>query len=111
MVGLGIFLALAFSSRHTASADVRSTAESIARSEMEYIKNLTYDATHNPPVYTPKSMADLGVGTTWTITTAYSRLDPKGDGTTNDDGLQKISITVNFQGTAVLTVEGYKLAG
>jgi len=110
LVGLMIFMTLTFSSRQTLSADVRSTAESIARSEMEYIKTLPYDATSTPnPVYTKESMSDLGVNSNWDVTIIASRLDPKGDGTGNDEGIQKISVTVFNNGTSVLTVEGYKL--
>ena len=110
LVGLMIFMTLTFSSRQTLSADVRSTAESIARSEMEYIKNLPYDAVHNPPQYTAEPLSDLvGSDISWTITTSFSRLDPKHDLTGNDEGIQKISVTVFNNGTSVLTVEGYKL--
>jgi prepilin-type N-terminal cleavage/methylation domain-containing protein len=112
LVGLGLFTALAFSSKHTINSDVRATAESIARTEMEYLKDpitVAYDATNNPPQYTAKTMASLGMNSRWSITTAFSRLDPKGDGTSNDDGIQKLSVTVIYNGTAVLTVEGYKL--
>jgi len=109
IVGLGIFTALAFSSRHTLNADVRATAESIARSEMEYIKSLPYDGINNPPQYTPQTMANLGMNSSWTISTAFARLDPKADGTGNDDGIQKIAVTVFYKGTSVLIVQGYKL--
>ncbi len=36
LVGLALFTAIAFSSRHSLNADIKSTAESIARSELEY---------------------------------------------------------------------------
>ena len=109
LIGLGLFAALAFSSQHTLHSDIRATAESIARSEMEYIKNLPYDGTHNPPLYTAESMVALGMNSGWTITTSFSRLDPKGDGTGNDDGIQKISVTVFNAGKSILTLGGYKL--
>ena len=109
MVGVALFTAIAFSSRHTLSADIKSTAESIARSEMEYIKTLPYDSTNNPPQSTPATMASLGMGTQWTVTISCSRLDPKNDGTASDDGIQKISVTVLNKSVSILTVEGYKL--
>ncbi len=109
MVGVALFTAIAFSSRHTLNADIKSTAESIARSEMEYIKTLPYDSTNNPPQYTPATMASLGMGTQWTVTISCSRLDPKNDGTASDDGIQKISVTVLNKSVSILTVEGYKL--
>jgi Tfp pilus assembly protein PilV len=111
LVGLGIFTAMAVSSKHTINADVRSTAESVARSELEYVKNLPYDAVNYPPAYTGLSIATLGLDANWTFSLSYpaSRLDPKGDGTTTDDGLQKIIVTVFYKGTTVLIVQGYKL--
>ncbi len=54
-------------------------------------------------------MASLGMGTQWTVTGSFSRLDPKHDGTTSDDGIQKISVTVLNKSVSILTVEGYKL--
>ena len=109
LVSLALFTAIAFSSRHTLNADIKSTAESIARSEMEYIKTLPYDSTHNPPQYTPATMASLGMGTQWTVTVSCARLHPKHDGTAADDGIQIISVTVLNKGVIILTVEGYKL--
>ncbi|MDV2989698.1 MAG: prepilin-type N-terminal cleavage/methylation domain-containing protein [Dehalogenimonas sp.] len=111
-VGLGFLAVLANSSSHTLNADVRATAESIARSQMEYVKAQPYDGS-NPPVYlvdTTKFDATI-----WQITITGERLDPRGDGTGNDDGLQKITITVEYyRGGSwddVVVLEGYKYTG
>ena len=85
-------------------ADERTTAESLARSQMEYIKSQTYDDTNNPPQYLQLSSIPTG----YTIDIAAERLDPVGDGP-GDDGIQKITVTVSHQGNDVLTLEGYKL--
>lgn len=81
----------------------RTTAESLAKSQIEYIKrqdyrvDLPYDklpAEQIPPGY------DIAI--------AVERLNPRGDSINNDDGLQKIIVTVTYHEDPVLTVEGYK---
>jgi prepilin-type N-terminal cleavage/methylation domain-containing protein len=111
IVGFGFLEVLANSSAHTLNADVRATAESIARTEMEYVKSLNYDGTHNPPTYTPQAAPNAS----WQVVVTAVRLDPKSDGTGNDDGIQKITIIVRHDRggnwTDVITLEGYKFNG
>jgi prepilin-type N-terminal cleavage/methylation domain-containing protein len=108
LVGLMILLEVAYSSKHSMNANVRATAESVARSEIEYVKNLTYNAVVNPPTYSLEPLSNYGLNSDWTVTASFARLDPKGDGLSNDDGLQLITLNVNHLGNAVLTVEAYK---
>jgi prepilin-type N-terminal cleavage/methylation domain-containing protein len=116
IVGTGFLAVLTNSSTYTIRADIRATAESIARSQMEYIKSLPYDGVNNPPTYPPQSPLP---GASWRVITnspAAARLDPKGIGSTNiDEGIQKITVRVqyNYGGTwtDVFTLEGYKYAG
>jgi prepilin-type N-terminal cleavage/methylation domain-containing protein len=111
IVGFGFLEVLANSSAHTLNADVRATAESIARTEMEYVKSLPYNGTNNPPTYTPQAPPTVS----WQIVVTAVRLDPKDDGTLNDDGIQKITVVVQHDkgGTwvDVITLEGYKYNG
>ena len=105
IIAVAFLGALATASRALVIADERTTAESLARSQMEYVKNQNYDATNDPPQYSllPSISGD------YTITITAERLDPVGDGTGNDDGIQKITVTVNHLSKPdVITLEGYK---
>ncbi len=81
----------------------RTTAESLARSQIEYIKRQDYrvDLLYEklPPELIPSG---------YDIDITVERLNPRGDSISNDDGLQKIIITVTYHEDPVLTVEGYK---
>ncbi len=105
IIGVGFLGGLATASLALFTADERTTAESLARSQMEYVKNQTYDDTNNPPQYS--QLSSIPSGYTMAITTA--RLDPVGDGTANDDGIQKITVVVQHNGNDVNTLEGYKV--
>jgi len=96
----------------TSIADERSVAQSLAQSQMEYIKSQEYDDSEHP-LY--DVISDIPDGYTiygydeshpdWFA----QRLDPEGDGLSNDDGLQVITVTVKHHDKEVLTLEGYKL--
>lgn len=81
-------------------------AESLARSQMDSIQNQNYDRTNNPPSYAVISGLPAG----YSITTPMAaRLDPKGDGYTNDDGLQKITVTVKHGTKTLYNLVDYKV--
>ena len=104
---VSLFIALNVSHRTTFSVNRQTTAESLTRAELEYVKSCDYDDVNNPPVY--------GVDPTLYIPTGYSidvtaeRLDPEGDGTGNDDGIQKITVQVDYDSELVVTTESYKV--
>ena len=74
-------------------SDERSTALALAQGQMEYVKSLAYDESTEPdhPQYVENT--DL-TPSGYTVDISAERLDPEGDGTADDDGLQKITITV-----------------
>jgi prepilin-type N-terminal cleavage/methylation domain-containing protein len=108
-------------------ADERATAESLARSQMEYVKNqnystaptggvgnytklsnstipagytiCSYDRTHPNPVNCGAS--DTVIGIPWNSET--NQAEP-----VNDNGLQKIKLAIEHNGEIVITLEGYK---
>jgi Tfp pilus assembly protein PilV len=84
--------------------DERTTAESLTRSQLEFVKNQPYDDINNPPQYMPLPEVPNG----YDIVTTTERLDPCNDGTANDDGIQKITITVKHDDKEVITIENYK---
>ena len=116
---LGIIAAAFLGGIATASkailiADKRTTAESLARSQMEYIKNYPYDDINNPPQY--EVDPELVIPDGYNIYITAVRLDPKEDGTDNDDGIQEITVVIyhpydpiNPDENIVITLEDYKV--
>ena len=110
-VGLvGIFAlavpsALSGTSRATITANQHITAESLARSQMDSIQNQPYDSENATPVYSviPDIPDSYSI-----ITPMAARLDPRGDGTDNDDGLQEITVTVKRNDKIVFTLIDFK---
>jgi prepilin-type N-terminal cleavage/methylation domain-containing protein len=119
LVALGILAAVAVtfllgmstSSKAVVTNQEQIAAEDIAKSQMESVQRQTYDADHNPPQYAKLDPADLPAVSGYTvddIQITAVRMDPNGDGTANDDGLQKITVTI-YRGTRVVfSLEGYK---
>jgi type II secretory pathway pseudopilin PulG len=95
IVAVAFLSALATSSSALIIADERTIAESLARSELEYIKNSAYDNTNNPPQYSPNPDIDIPDG--YNINIEAVRLDPEDDGLEDDDGIQKITVEVYRQ--------------
>jgi len=95
MIAVPFLTALSTSSRALIIADERTTAESLVRSEIEYVKSQEYNATGN---YTDIADADIPVG-----------FDVSLSNVTNlEDGLQKITVTVWRDGEVVLVTSTYK---
>ena len=106
IIAIAFLGGLATASKAIIIADERATAESLARSQMEYVKNQDYDGVNNPPQYTLLSDTPAD----YTIVIDAVRLDPNGDGTDNDDGIQKITVTVDhLEKPEVITLEDYKV--
>jgi len=108
IIAIAFLSALSTASMALILADERATAESLARSQLEYVKNQQYDDINNPPQYIP--LPEIPDG--YDIVITAERLDPNNDGIANDDGIQKITITVKRDDPVkeVITLEGYKRA-
>ena len=98
--------ALSGTSRATMTTNKHITAESIARSQMDYVQKQPYDSANATPVYSviPDIPDSYSI-----VTPMAERLDPRGDGTDTDDGLQEITVTVKQNGKIVYTLIDYKL--
>lgn len=91
---------LTTASKATFIADERATAESLARSQMEWVKNTSYsyNATYSPaPIPGGKDYINYSV-----VITAEPLRDP-------DDGIQKITVSVKRSDKGVIKLEGYKV--
>jgi len=80
-------------------------AESMAKSQMEYVKRQNYRVDLQYDKIT-LSQEEIDAGYDVDILAEY--MNPRGDSTHNDDSLQKITITVIRKGEAELALEGYK---
>jgi len=117
LVALGILSAVAVvfllgmttSSKAVMISQENVTAESLAKSQMEYIKGQAYDddLNHDPPQYLTLDDEDIPAGYDTTISAL--RLDPDSDGFADDDGLQQITVTVTRNGEPTYTLIGYKM--
>ena len=114
LIALGIIAAIAVtfllgmstSSKAVVVSQENVTAESLAKSQMEAIKRWEYDAAGVPPDYLPAKLTDIPTG--YDIDIDAERMDPLEDGADNDDGLQKITVTITRGGETVFILEGYK---
>lgn len=92
IIASGFLMTLSTATKAILVADERTTAESLARSQMESIKEQPYAGTYSiiatPSDYeivSPITVSELQVG------------------------LQKITVTVNHDGEPVITLEDYKV--
>lgn len=110
--------AMAGASRAMFVADERATAESLARSEMEYVKSQDYDAEWNYTV-SNSERSFLDEPSWWDInnppllSSDYANYSVTIDASENEleDGLQKITITVYHNNEPVFTSDNFTLEG
>ncbi len=124
---------LATTSKALIIADKRTTAESLARSQMEYVKNQDYSTVpweyelplhtpSNPPPNPPSWWDDADPPTLPSGYTGYSveiraeDFDADGDGNIEvpgeDEGIRKITVNIYHPDTdsdPIITLEGYKV--
>ena len=103
---IGIIAVAILSSLSTASialiiADERATAESLARSQMEYVKNQPYDFNDPQLLYEQDNVESTEPPGYFISVSAEPLRDP-------DDGIQKITVTVSRDGEVKVTLEDYK---
>ena len=101
VIAVAFLSGLTTTSRAVFIADERSTAESLARSQMEWTKNVdyVYDATEYSPAPMPSGRDYINYSAT---IAAEPLRNP-------DDGIQKITVTVKHSGRGVIKLEGYKV--
>ena len=105
VAGVCFLSSLTTVSKSTIIADERSTADSLAVSQMEYTLSQSYDKTNNPGQYA--LLSDIPEG--WSINLTAERLDPENDGKGDDDGIQEISVIVNFGSEQIVALTSRKV--
>jgi prepilin-type N-terminal cleavage/methylation domain-containing protein len=106
ILGTAVPGALSTANKTTITNNEHTMSESLARSQMDYVQNQPYDSANTTPVYTLLSNLPSGYSI---VTPMAARLDPKGDGTANDDGLQQIIVTVKHGTKVVFTLIDFKV--
>ena len=108
IVAVTFLIALTTSSTAIIIADERTTAESLARSELEYVKNSPYNPDY-PPTDSYSIDPTINITGYLPVITAMF-LDPVTySEATEDTGLQKITVDVYHQGNLVLSTNNYKV--
>lgn len=92
---------LTTASKSTFIADEQTTAESLAQSQMEWVKKADYS--YNATTYSP---APMPVGKDYINYSVVIAAEPLHS---PDDGIQRITITVKRSGEGVVILEGYKV--
>ena len=100
-IGVTFLSGLATTSKAAFIADEQATAESLAQSQMEWVKNAgySYNATAYSSAPIPCSKDYINYSA---VIDAESLHDP-------DDGIQKITVTVKRSDEGVIKLEGYKV--
>jgi len=109
---LGIIAVSVLSALQTAalaliSADRRATAESLARTQMEWVRFSQYDniLEEGHPYYDLDE--EITLPPDFSVVTTAIRLNKDVD-PDDDDGIQHITVTVTHEGRVVVTLEDYK---
>ena len=105
LIAVTFLSGLATTAKATLIADERATAESLARSQIEYVKNQDYidyavlDHGEYEVIATP-------TGSNYSVEINAARID---EDTGQAQGIQKITVTVKRGDKTVLTVDAYKV--
>ena len=96
IVAVTFLSGVAGGTKATAVASEQAVAESLLRSELEYIRAVPYAATYAVD-------PELAVPVGWTVSTAVGY--PHG----SDDGLQEVTVTAQHHGRTILSLLTYKM--
>jgi type II secretory pathway pseudopilin PulG len=91
---------LSTSSKAAFIADERTTAESLARSQIEWAKKVDY--VYGTTEYSPAPMPSGGDYSKYSVTITAEPLQAP------DDGIQKVTVTIKHFDKGVIRLEGYK---
>jgi len=122
-IAIAVLGALSTASLVLFAADKRATAESLARSQMEFVKNQEYSPAPTNGVGNYTKIPEVPAG--YSICSCNRTDQPvncgAGDGVIGvpwdsgnntdvykDEGLQKIKLVIEHDGKVVITLEGYK---
>ena len=100
-IGVTFLSGLATTSKAAFIADEQATAESLAQSQMEWVKNAGYS--YNATAYSSAPIPSSKDYINYSVTIAAESLHNP------DGGIQKITVTVKRSDEGVIKLEGYKV--
>jgi len=107
IIGVAFFGGLATASKAIFIADERATAESLARSQMEYVKNQSYI---DYSIEGHEEYLKIELPTGYEIEVTVEPLPDPNDPGNDLVGIQKITVTVSHhEKSGVITLEDYKV--
>ena len=126
IVGASIMGALSTSNKTIVSTHEVTVAESLTRTIIEYVKRSPYDSTNFPTAYYDSDALGEGVSGAidyptlleldgdpyhgdYAVDVDIERLDREADGTGDDDGIQKVTVEIEYRGKQALTTADYKV--
>ena len=100
IIAVSFLSALSTGMKGSAINDKKATAQSLVRSEIEYVKNYPYDYFASDYPVDPSITIPNG----WTVPTPSVAAVHA-----TDDGIQSVNVTAENDGVTVLSVEIYKI--
>ena len=109
IIAVSVLTALQTAAMALISADRRATAESIARTQMEYVRYSGYDdiLEEGHPEYGLDPQIEDTLPPDFSVVTTAIRLN-KDENPSDDDGIQQITVTVSHEDVVVVTLEDFK---
>jgi prepilin-type N-terminal cleavage/methylation domain-containing protein len=109
IIAVSVLTALQTAAMALISADRRATAESLARTQMEYVRYSNYDDIigEGHPQYDLDPQIQSTLPPDFSVVTTAIRLNKDVD-PDDDDGIQQITVTVSHDGQVVVTLEDFK---
>ena len=120
VIAVAFLSGLATASKATFIADERATAESLARSQMEYVKNQPYAPDDNEAAYDKINAVDIPDGyTICSVNRAGNTVEDviygvpwdsqNNQPVASDAGLQRIKLIIKHHDKEIITLEDYKV--
>ena len=109
IIAVSVLTALQTAAMALISADRRATAESLARTQMEWVRYSDYDhdLAEGHPQYSLDPQIESALPPGFSVDTTAIRLNKDVD-PDDDDGIQHITVTVSHEDRVVVTLEDYK---
>jgi len=101
VISVAFLSGLTTASKSVFLADKKATAESLAQSQMEWMKDRSYS--YNATAYSPAPIPD---GKDYMHFSAVITAEPLH---IPDDGIQKVTVTIIRDSQALVSLEGYKM--
>ncbi len=107
----GVIAAPHVSQGSSPNAALLANAQALADAQMEYVSACAYDDVNDPPQYGLNPDLPLNeppYDGNYQVSTNAVRVDVSGNGTDDDEGIQRVTVAVSAYGDLVLSLEDNK---